>query len=184
MKTHRNCLGRALLATIAAPAIMTGSPQARAADSDRLVVSIGAYMKDETIPEPAKEGAEEDDIVLAGVPMLPSGTGYVRINDKDGKTLSDLLFYGALGNSLQLLSDPIPKDQIEIIESTTLLGTITEDGKLDSVGKYFGVLNAQIQVMSDLDTPESSTWVMMLLGFGGLGWAGYWSRARREAVAI
>lgn len=182
MKAQRNCLGRALLATFAASTVMIGSSQGWAADSDRLIVNIGAYQKDETITEPAKEG-EENDILLTSVPMLPSGTGYVRINDPDGKTLSDLLFYGANGNSLELLSDPISPEQIKIIEETSLLGTITEDGKLDPVGKFFGVTNSQIQVMSDLNVPEPSTWVMMLMGFAGLGYAANRSRKRAALSA-
>lgn len=183
MKTQRNYFGRALLATFAASTVMIGSSQGWAADSDRLIVNIGTYQKDESITEPANDATDEGDILLAGVPVLPSGTGYVRINDPDGKTLSDLLFYGANGNSLNLLSDPIPADQIEIIEATTLLGTITEDGKLDPVGKFFGVTNSQIQVMSDLDTPEPSTWVMMLMGFAGLAFASFRSRKRNAALA-
>jgi hypothetical protein len=34
---------------------------------------------------------------------------------------------------------------------------------------------------SPTPVPEPSTWAMLLLGFGGLGWAGY--RASRKAVA-
>jgi hypothetical protein len=162
-----------------------GSPKGWAATSDRLVVNIGDYQKDETITEPANDNADEGDILLTGVPALPSGTGYVRINDPGAaKTLSDLLFYGAAGNSLTLFSDPISAEVIDIVERTTLLGTITEDGTLQNVGNFFGVLGTQIRVQSDLDTPEPSTWVMMLLGFAGLGFAGFRSRrARRAALA-
>jgi PEP-CTERM motif len=33
-----------------------------------------------------------------------------------------------------------------------------------------------------LNTPEPSTWAMMLLGFAGLGYAGF--RRRRAAISI
>jgi hypothetical protein len=39
-----------------------------------------------------------------------------------------------------------------------------------------------VKVMSDVsDVPESSTWAMMLLGFAGLGFAGY-RKAKRAAT--
>jgi hypothetical protein len=41
------------------------------------------------------------------------------------------------------------------------------------VGKFFGVANDEIRVISDLDVPEPSTWTMMLLGFAGLWYAGF-----------
>lgn len=182
MSTLFGDLNRTVLAVTAACALIIGCPKGWAADSDQLIVNIGTYQENETIKEPTKDDADEGDILLAGVPQLPSGTGYVRINDKGTTTMSDLLFYGANGNSLTLLSDPIPADQIKIIEATTLLGTISEDGSLQPVGKYFGVINTQIRVMSDVDTPEPSTWAMMLLGFAGLGFAGYRrTRFNREA---
>jgi hypothetical protein len=39
--------------------------------------------------------------------------------------------------------------------------------------------------VSETPVPESSTWIMMLLGFGGLGYAGYRRsrRAKRNALA-
>ena len=183
MRIHSNCLGRALLATFAASTIMIGSLQARAAVSDQLVVNIGNYQQNETETEPAKKGSEEDGILLVGVPMLPSGTGYVRINDKGSTTMSDLLFYGALGNSLTLYSDVIPPDVIRTIEMTTLLGTVNETGNLQPVGKLFGLGNDNaIRLMSDLNTPEPSTWGMMLIGCGGLGYAASRSRKQNQAV--
>ena len=51
------------------------------------------------------------------------------------------------------------------------------------MGKLFGLGNDNaIQLMSDLDTPEPSTWVMMLIGFGGLGYAASRSRKQNQAV--
>jgi hypothetical protein len=47
------------------------------------------------------------------------------------------------------------------------------------------VLNWSIDITanSDPNVPEPSTWVMMLLGFAGLGYAGYWSRPRGSSLA-
>ena len=90
---------------------------------------------------------------------------------------------GALGNSLTLYSDVIPPDVIKTIENTTLLGTVNETGNLQPVGKLFGLGNDNaIRLLSDLNTPEPSTWVMMLIGFGGLGYAASRSRKQNQAV--
>jgi hypothetical protein len=34
-----------------------------------------------------------------------------------------------------------------------------------------------------ISIPEPSTWAMMLVGFGLLGGAGYWTRRRRVSIA-
>jgi hypothetical protein len=68
MRIHSNCLGRALLATFAASTVMIGSSQVRAAVSDQLVVNIGTYQQNETETEAARDGSEEDGILLVGVP--------------------------------------------------------------------------------------------------------------------
>jgi hypothetical protein len=51
---------------------------------------------------------------------------------------------------------------------------LTESGVGDGFGFDFGVGGA---------VPEPSTWAMMLLGFAGLGFAGY-RRARKGSVSI
>jgi len=45
-----------------------------------------------------------------------------------------------------------------------------------------GVLSAKITSVTVISAPESSTWVMMGLGFAGLGFAG-WRKARPTAIA-
>jgi hypothetical protein len=61
-----------------------------------------------------------------------------------------------------------------------------EDGKQDLVGtslKANGVKVDQFFIVSDVNgVPETSTWMMLLVGFVGLGLAGY-RRAWRSAVA-
>jgi PEP-CTERM motif len=109
---------------------------------------------------------------------LPSKTGWIAINDQDEKTLSDFLIYTAASKTLSLVSDPL--DPSEIPDKRLLLGTVTEMGKLQDVGKFFGVANDEIRFLSDLNVPEPSTWVMMLLGFAGLGYAGFRRASKRR----
>jgi hypothetical protein len=55
------------------------------------------------------------------------------------------------------------------------------------IGNFGPNGSAQLIFSSDpnlLAIPEASTWAMMLLGFAGLGYAGYRSRSRTPALAV
>jgi hypothetical protein len=77
---------------------------------------------------------------------------------------------------------------IPLITALTAFETIPETGAVqDLTNAFTGQFDLDnslptIQVTSDVsDVPEPSTWAMMMLGFAGLGYAGY--RGRRSAVA-
>jgi hypothetical protein len=86
--------------------------------------------------------------------------------------------------------DEASEKSAEAITSVTIsfVGTLSESGlgfkafnKVDWSGCNPGVgCLSKLPVMTG-SVPEPSTWAMMLLGFAGLGYAGY--RARRPAVA-
>ena len=58
-------------------------------------------------------------------------------------------------------------------------GGLTASGPGAGDGQYYDWLGGKSQITS---APEPSTWAMMLLGFAGLGFAGY--RASRKNVAL
>jgi hypothetical protein len=63
---------------------------------------------------------------------------------------------------------------------------INQDGVSESVfdehsGSFSGTL-AIVQIGTPPATPEPSTWAMMLIGFGGLGFAAYRARMRAKAA--
>jgi hypothetical protein len=181
MKTTLNGVGRAILAMTAASAVMISPPRGWAAVatvSDQVSASVAGCSGTELEKEPTAEDKVELNATIANC-TLPSKTGWIAINDPDGKTLSDFLFYGATSHFLSLVSDPL--EPSEIPDKSLLLGTVKEMGKLQDVGKFFGVANDEIRVISDLNVPEPSTWTMMLLGFAGLGFVGY--RASRKTFA-
>jgi hypothetical protein len=156
---------------------MINPPRGWAAVSDQLSASVADCSGTALENEPTAEDKVELNAAIDTC-TLPSKTGWIAINDQDEKTLSDFLIYTAASKTLSLVSDPL--DPREIPDKSLLLGTVTEMGNLQDVGKFFGVANGEIRFISDLNVPEPSTWVMMLLGFAGLGYAGF----RRAQSAV
>jgi hypothetical protein len=60
---------------------------------------------------------------------------------------------------------------LDPLDSTDFVTRVTYEG----TGTFTGT-------MTPIAAPESSTWVMMLLGFAGLGWASYRSSRRTTAA--
>jgi hypothetical protein len=106
---------------------MISPPRGWAAVSDQVSASVAGCSGTELENEPTSEDKVELNATIANC-TLPSKTGWIAINDADGKTLSDFLFYGATGHSLSLVSDPLAP--AEIPDKRLLLGTVTETGKL------------------------------------------------------
>ncbi len=177
MKTTLNDLSRAILVMTAASAVMIDPSRGWAAVSDQLSASVAGCSGTALENEPTAEDKVELNATIEKC-TLPSKTGWIAINDQDGKTLSDFLIYTAASKTLSLVSDPL--DPREIPDKRLLLGTVMEMGKLQDVGKFFGVANDKISFISDLNVPEPSTWVMMLLGFAGLGYAGFRRASKRR----
>jgi hypothetical protein len=85
----------------------------------------------------------------------------------DGYTLTaaDLVALGALGRGDQ--TNPLDNQLVTI----TGLGAFTQV-TFSSTGDAF-------EFSLGSSAPESSTWVMMLVGFAGLGFAGFWTQRKR-----
>jgi hypothetical protein len=121
---------------------------------------------------------------------MPSATG--------STTLTDLTIT-VLGTSVTIPVNPTPNDVIfkfagltitlnqQIPDLTESAGITTNAIALDFNNFPFGLnrVNGSVDVaqsFASLDVPETSTWVMLLLGFAGLGYAGY--RKSRPTVSI
>ncbi len=111
----------------------------------------------------------------------PSATG--------STTLTDLTIT-VLGTSVTIPVNPTPNDVIfkfagltitlnqQIPDLSESAGITTNAIALDFNNFPFGLnrVNGSVDVaqsFASLDAPEISTWVMLLLGFAGLGYAGY-----------
>jgi len=132
---------------------------------------------------------------LIGAPAVSRAYDYV--GDVDDGTLdtpysfniTDLLgFEGGLpaGQGWFFTGGTIPPGEtLNVGVNTTLTGTPTKTGSFtfDLQNNYlppYEVFTAQLTEV--VGVPEPSTWAMMLIGFAGLGYAGY--RASRRSVAL
>jgi hypothetical protein len=131
--------------------------------------------------------------------FIPNGTG---TNDSTGfqtAIMRGLLVVGSGGGSITFGGDD---DMLLALGNTVVgqVGGVHAFGSLDTVsvgpGTYtltaFYADRQQVAAYADLSiaggtitaVPEPATWAMMLLGFAGLGFAGYRrTRSRRDALA-
>lgn len=99
--------------------------------------------------------------------------GTVILTEPGSGAYSDalsLLPNSAGGIDIFFFSDPATAPAGEI---GTILGAITETGKVQNVSDFFGFDHgATVRVGSDIDLPplpEPATWALMLIGVAGLG---------------
>ena len=66
---------------------------------------------------------------------------------------------------------PVTVEVYPVISSSASFGDYTDPGY-----GYGGItiLSTILPLLRERTVPEPSTWAMMLLGFAGLGWVGYW----------
>jgi hypothetical protein len=147
------------------------------------------------LTEPASETSEPDGSIIKKL----DGKDVTSKNLSDALTITKLNL-GDLTEDLKydyfvvsFVSDGASKDALEdfpIVWKNTL--TLAETGSLQDVSGVFGS-GLTVQVLSDVDSgtgtggsgtgaPELSTWMMMLLGFAGMGSLAY-RRARKNAAA-
>jgi hypothetical protein len=107
----------------------------------------------------------------------PSATG--------STTLTDLTIT-ALGSTVTILANPTPNDVVFNLGGLTITlnqqipdlsesAGITTNAIAIDFNRFLGVSGSVdvAQSFASLNVPETSTWVMLLLGFAGLGYAGY-----------
>jgi hypothetical protein len=71
------------------------------------------------------------------------------------------------------------------IDGGSVVGTITTDGATGTINPSDFITRSGIQVIASTagTVPEPSTWALMLLGFAGLGYAGFRQNRTRAAAA-
>ena len=71
------------------------------------------------------------------------------------------------------------------IDGGTVIGTITTDGATGTINPSDFITRSGTQVIASTagTVPEPSTWALMLLGFAGLGYAGFRQNRTRSAAA-
>jgi hypothetical protein len=132
------------------------------------------------------------DELLSG---LTSGTGYSRLFGTGTATLDGLLdittgagFHLAYGDTFTILdfarlSGNFTRFEFDGAACSFGSGLLNCAGGVEFAQQFFGgSLKIFVENAGVTAVPEPSTWAMMLLGFGGLGFAGY--RGSRNAVAI
>ncbi len=98
--------------------------------------------------------------------------------DAQGNT--DGFVYNWLTNTLTTINEPNADGTTAFGVEGTLVNGINDKGQL--VGFYANTDGPNVNGFLANSVPEPSTWAMMLLGFAGLGFAGY--RARRKGAAL
>jgi hypothetical protein len=71
------------------------------------------------------------------------------------------------------------------IDGGSVVGTITTDAATGTINPSDFITRSGIQVIASTagTVPEPSTWALMLLGFAGLGYAGFRQNRTRAAAA-
>jgi hypothetical protein len=106
------------------------------------------------------------------IQILNAIAGNYELSDNAGH--SDMFSLATTGGSLQTVGFAATGTVVDITFLGPPLGTVTFDFAIDNV-----TFNQPL----GSGTPEPSTWVMMVLGFAGLGFAGYRSSRKGAAFA-
>jgi hypothetical protein len=106
------------------------------------------------------------------IQILNAIAGNYELSDNAGH--SDMFSLATTGGSLQTVGFAATGTVVDITFLGPPLGNVTFDFAIDNV-----TFNQPL----GSGTPEPSTWVMMVLGFAGLGFAGYRSSRKGAAFA-
>lgn len=138
------------------------------------------------------DGAAENDfsaVWILGGPIVPENE--TVFFTEPGGGISDVLHFsytaasdgvhGHLDGSV--ISDTEAPLSVADLNAAGIVATKTlSEATAFAGGKVFAFSNTNITANFTSDVPEASTWAMLLIGFAGLGLAGY--RASRKSAAL
>ena len=163
-------LGAVVCAWATSPALAV--PVLGPGDSDGVIINGGD-------PTFAPEGSE-DQPFLTG--LGANTTGYVKIFDPDGVTVSDLAWTNS-DRQIEITSDDESGNLFGApdLSRMTLLGSITEDGTFQDISTFFGLQAGTLLVASDVsETPIPAA---LPLFAGGAGLIGFLAGRRKQKRA-
>ena len=159
----------------------------------------GAYAFSTVLPDKADvatliEGASPVANAFLGPRDVVFGTAILGFNDSPGEQFDSLTFSDSSTFDFSyrgdLLLGVIEGDVGVIINGVQVVAEEFVDDGVINLGSSFGP-NIDLTIVSyggefvlGGAVPEPSTWAMMLMGFAGLGFAGYGSTRRRAVVGL
>jgi hypothetical protein len=178
---------------------MNAAAQAGGSDQSFVKPDTGAYAFSTVLPDKADvatliEGASPVANAFLGPRDIVFGTAILGFNDSPDEQFDSFAFSDSSTFDFSyrgdLLLGVIEGDFSVIINGVQVLAEEFVDDGVINLGSSFGP-NIDLTIVSyggefilGGAVPEPSTWAMMLVGFAGLGFAGYRSTQRRAAVGL
>ena len=159
----------------------TGCPSTDPTASDCLQISgpdfsLIAITEQDELDFPGKQWG-----ITGLVDTNPAFSGqWIEVTEPGGG-FSDFVGIPESG-TIAFISDPVDR-----LPDFTIIRTVAETSSAIDVSDLLGPVSGLVDTVSfqsdfELTVPEPSTWAMMLLGFVGLGYAGWRRTAKREAA--
>jgi hypothetical protein len=183
-----------LCAGMVAAAIVAVSDATAHADIVTLQVSGTLSPLSPPPHEPPPESCAATGCILGGEIVINNATGAVISADVTatgfspgaGPFTAPQPLHTAFGlTDLEIVTAPVFTSEAALIFSTPTAGSLvgytggslsTNTGVRSQSGAFgWGLTSGSLTEIAVTPVPEPSTWAMMLLGFAGLGFAGYWA---------